>query len=107
MSKYSLKSKTAGNILYVVLIANLISVAMFTIAIPVLVWVLPASSLDFLVLLEGGTAIIYLLVLAINIIVFLTWMHQLHRDVRKLIPEYPITPNQAVAKLAVIRLAVV
>lgn len=54
-----------------------------------------------LVALAGLAALLYVAVSIVMTVVFLVWIHRLHQDLRQRFPDYPITPGQAVARMAI------
>jgi hypothetical protein len=52
-------------------------------------------------ILDGLTSVIQLLMIGLAAILFLTWMYQVHADLKALFRTYPITSGQALAQLAI------
>lgn len=47
--------------------------------------------------LDGTLTLLFLF----NIVIFLVWMYRVHQDLGRLIPDYPISPREAVVKSAI------
>ena len=95
----SLKSEAAGTFLVWALCLGL-SLASLSLLCS-LVQVVNPDLYDSIETLDGIISLSQLVVIAAAVVLFLTWMYQLHGDLKSLYRTYPISPGHALASLAI------